>query len=228
MTTQQPILHLALLNLRQGPHSTLGKPNEADIRALLSAFGSLAEIDGVLHLGAVRAASEDSTHTLGLFALLRGAQALEEFGTHPSHIEYLQSAVLPLVSELATADVVVAEALPQRAGPGPTWPPPYRAAACFCAGFQPTTYDWQVRSLFDAAAHVTDHAAIGGLAVNGRQRFRAAGLALWSEPDDWSPGRCSDSLRRAWKDCWGPAATDFARVVGPASPIGRPVPGGIL
>jgi hypothetical protein len=108
MTTQQPILHLALLNLRQSPGLPAGKPDEADIQALLSAFSSLAEIDGVLHLGAVRAASEDSTHTLGLFALLRGAQALEEFGTHPSHIEYLQSAVLPLVSELATADVVVA------------------------------------------------------------------------------------------------------------------------
>jgi len=104
--------------------------------------------------------------------------------------------------------------------------PPYRAAACFCAGFQPTTYDWQVRSLFDALAGLPGHTAIGGLTINGRQRFRAAGLALWSEPDDWSLGRRGDSLRSLWSDCWGPAATDFARVMGPAAPLGR-IPSGV-
>jgi len=222
MSVQQPILHLVLLNLRESPSSPAGEPDETAMQALLSAFGRLAEIDGVLHLGSVRAASEDSTHAIGLFALLHGAKALEEFGTHPRHIEYLQSAVLPLVSELATADVVVADGLPSQ---GAVWPPSYRAAACFCAGFQPTTYDWQVRSLFDAAARLPGYATIGGLAVNGRQRFRAAGLALWSGPDDWSSGGHSDALRGLWDDCWGSAATDLARVVGPAGAIGQPVPG---
>jgi hypothetical protein len=225
MLEQQPILHLALINLRPNSASSTGKPDEVAIQTLLSAFARLAEIDGVLHLGSTRAASDDSTHTLGLFALLRDAQALEEFGTHPRHIEYLQSAVLPLVSELATADVVVPKAPPGRARLWRVWPPPsYRAAACFCAGFQSTTYDWQVRSLFDAAAQVPGHVIIGGLAVNGRQRYRAAGLTLWPEPDDWSPSRRGDSFRRLWNDCWGPAATDLARVVGPATPIGPAAP----
>jgi hypothetical protein len=153
-----------------------------------------------------------------MFALLRDSAALEEFGTHPRHIEYLQTAVLPRVSDLVTADVVVAEGPPGRAA---VWPPPsYRAAACFCAGFRPTTFDWQVRSLFDAAAQAPDNATIGGLAADGRQRFRAAGLTLWPDPTDWSPGRRSDSFRRLWEDCWGTAATDQARVVGPAIPIG--------
>jgi hypothetical protein len=204
----QPILHLVLLNLRSSAAPSKGDSDDA-VRAILAAFGRLAEIDGVLHLGTAQAASEDSTHSLAMFALLRDTAALEEFGTHPRHIEYLQSAVLPQVSDLVTADVVAA---------GPP-PPSYRAAACFCASFQPTTYDWQVRSLFDAGAQLPGHAIIGGPAVNGRQRFRAAGLALWQGPNDWSPGRRSDDLQRLWDNSWGAAATDQARVVGPAAPI---------
>jgi hypothetical protein len=200
---QTSILHLVLLNLKSAP-------GEAPVDDLLAAFGRLAEIDGVLHLGAARAASDDSTHSLAMFALLRDSAALEEFGTHPRHIEYLQTAVLPRVSDLVTADVLVAEAPP----------PSYRAAACFCASFRPTTFDWQVRSLFDAAAQVPDNATIGGIAADGRQRFRAAGLALWPDRDDWSPGHRSDRFRRLWDDCWGAAATDQARVMGPAMPIG--------
>ena len=200
---QTSILHLVLLNLKSAP-------GEAPVDDLLAAFGRLAEIDGVLHLGAARAASDDSTHSLAMFAVLRDSAALEEFGTHPRHIEYLQSAVLPRVSDLVTADVLVAEAPP----------PSYRAAACFCASFRPTTFDWQVRSLFDAAAQVPDNATIGGIAADGRQRFRAAGLALWPDRDDWSPGHRSDRFRRLRDDCWGAAATDQARVMGPAMPIG--------
>lgn len=204
----QPILHLALLNLGSSAPSTARDADES-VRAILAAFGRLAEIDGVLHLGTARAASEESTHSLAMFALLCDTAALEEFGTHPLHIEYLQSAVLPRVSDLVTADVVAT---------GPP-PPSYRAAACFCAGFQPTTYDWQVRSLFDAAAQLPGSAIIGGPAVNGRQRFRAAGLAFWPGADDWSPGRRGDELHRLWVDSWGALATDQARVVGPAAPI---------
>jgi hypothetical protein len=204
----QPILHLVLLNLRSSAAPSKGDSDDA-VRAILAAFGRLAEIDGVLHLGTAQAASADSTHSLAMFALLRDTAALEEFGTHPLHIEYLQSAVLPRVSDLATADVVAAGAPPSS----------YRAAACFCAGFQPTTYDWQVRALFDAAAQLPGNATIGGPAVKGRQRFRAAGLALWPGPDDWSPGRRSDDLHSVWDEFWGAAATDQARVVGPATPI---------
>jgi hypothetical protein len=200
---QTSILHLVLLNLKSAP-------GEAPVDDLLAAFGRLAEIDGVLHLGAARAASDDSTHSLAMFALLRDSAALEGFGTHPRHIEYLQSAVLPRVSDLVTADVLVAEAPPLS----------YRAAACFCASFRPTTFDWQVRSLFDAAARVPDNTTIGGIAADGRQRFRAAGLALWPDRNDWSPGHRSDRFRRLWDDCWGAAATDQARVMGPAMPIG--------
>ena len=208
MTAQKPILHLVLLNLKP-------TPGKAAVDDLLAAFGRLAEIDGVLHLGAARAASDDSTHSLAVFAMLRDSVALEEFGTHPLHIEYLQTAVLPRVSDLVTADVVISGEPP----------PSYRAAACFCASFQPTTYDWQVRSLFDAAARMQGSATIGGMAADGRQRFRAAGLALWPHPSDWSPGHGSDSFRRLWDDCWGTAATDQARVVGPATPIGPTAPG---
>jgi hypothetical protein len=208
MRAQKPILHLVLLNLKP----TSGK---AAVDDLLAAFGRLAEIDGVLHLGAARAASDDSTHSLAMFAVLRDSVALERFGTHPLHIKYLQRAVLPRVSDLVTADVVVAGEPP----------PSYRAAACFCASFQPTTYDWQVRSLFDAAPRMQGSATIGGIAVNGRQRFRAAGLALWPHTSDWSPGHSSDSFRRLWDDCWGSSATDQARVVGPATPISLTAPG---
>jgi len=208
MPSQNSILHLVLLNLRSSAAPSKGDSDDA-VRAILAAFGRLAEIDGVLHLGTAQAASEDSTHSLAMFALLRDTAALEEFGTHPRHIEYLQSAVLPQVSDLVTADVVAAGVPPSS----------YGAAACFCAGFQPTTYDWQVRSLFDAAARLPDTATIGGPAVNGRQRFRAAGLTLWPGPDDWSPGRRSEDLHRVWDECWGAAATDQARVVGPATPI---------
>jgi hypothetical protein len=204
----QPILHLVLLNLRSSSAPSKGDSKEA-VRAILGAFGRLAGIEGVLHLGTAKAASEDSTHSLAMFALLRDTAALEAFGTHPRHIEYLQSAVLPRVSDLVTADVVVAGMPPSS----------YGAAACFCAGFQPTTYDWQVRSLFDAAAQLPGNAIIGGSAVNGRQRFRAAGLALWPDPDDWSPGRRGDDLHHLWHDSWGAAATEQARVVGPAAPI---------
>jgi len=214
MPVENPILHLVLLNLRPAPASPDGAPDESAIQAVLAAFGSLASIDGVLRLGAVQAADEQSTHSLALFALLRDAAALEEFGTHPRHIEYLQSAVLPRVSDLVTADVVAAG----------TPPPAYRAAACFCADFRPTTFDWQVRSLFDAAALAPGNSTLGGLAVNDRQRFRAAGLALWSNEDDCSAGHLSEFFHRLWQEHWGPAATDQAWVIGPAMSVGPKVP----
>lgn len=209
MTAHSPILHLALMNLRPASAAQAVSPAAETAQAILAAFARLGEIDGVLHLGTARAASDESTHSLAMFAFLRDADALERFGTHPRHIQYLRSAVLPQVSDLVTADVVVT------GGP----PPSYGAAACFCAGFHPTTYDWQVRSLFEAACRVPGDVTIGGLAANDRQRFRAAGLALWPDADDWSPGHRGDSLRRLWDDCWGPALADQARVAGPAAPI---------
>ena len=56
MIAQKPILHLVLLNLKPAA-------GKAPVDELLAAFGRLAEIDGVLHLGAARAASDDSTHS---------------------------------------------------------------------------------------------------------------------------------------------------------------------
>jgi hypothetical protein len=217
MIPQKPVLHLALMNLRPahaGPAVSVG---DAAVEAILAAFSRLAKIDGVLHLGAVQAASDASTHSLATFAFLHDIAALEKFGTHPHHIEYLRSAVLPQVSDLVTADVEVAGSPP----------PSYRAAACFCASFRPTTYDWEVRSLFDAAARMPGNTTIGGLATDDRQRFRAAGLALWPDTEDWSPGQRGDSLHRLWHECWGPAATDQAWVVGPATPIHPSAPGAI-
>lgn len=209
MIPQKPILHLVLMNLRPASAGPAVGAGDAGVEAILAAFSHLAEIDGVLHLGAVQAASDASTHSLATFAFLHDAAALEEFGTHPRHIEYLRSAVLPQVSDLVTADVAVAESPP----------PSYQAAACFCASFRPTTYDWEVRSLFDAAARMPGNTTIGGLAIDDRQRFRAAGLALWPDIDDWSPGHRGDSLHRLWDDYWGPATTDQVWVVGPATPI---------
>lgn len=209
MIPQKTILHLALMNLRPAPAGPAVSRGDEAVEAILAAFSRLAEIDGVLHLGAVQAASDASSHSLAMFAFLQDAAALEEFGTHPRHIEYVRSTVLPRVSDLVTTNVVVAKSAP----------PSYRAAACFCASFQPTTYDWEVRSLFDAAARVPDNTTLGGLAADDRQRFRAAGLALWPDEDDWFPGHRGDSLHRLWHECWGPAATDQAWVVGPATPI---------
>lgn len=218
MTAHSPILHLVLLNLRTPSADPGVSSADATVETILASFGRLAEIDGVLHLGTARAASDDSTHSLAMFAFLRDAAALEGFGTHARHIDYLQSAILPRVSDLVTADVVVANS------PAPS----YRAAACFCAAFRPATYDWQVRSLFESTSQAPGNAIIGGLAANDRQRFRAAGLALWPDGDDWSPSHRGDSLRRLLDDCWGPAIADQARVVGPAMPIQPTASGALL
>jgi hypothetical protein len=206
------------MNLRTVPAAASAGPADGTVQTILNAFARLAQIEGVLHLGTARAAGDDSTHSLAMFAFLRDAAALEEFGTDPRHIEYLKSAVLPQVSDLVTADVVVDRSPP----------PSYGAAACFCAGFHPATYDWQVRSLFEAAPRSPDSATIGGLAATERQRFRAAGLTLWPDAADWSPGHRGDSLRRLWDDCWGPAIADLARVAGPATPIHPAASGAVL
>ncbi len=218
MLLEEHILHVVLMNLKAAPTDPPVGCGDGAVQAIVAAFGRLADVEGVLHLGAVRAADAASTHSLATFAVLRDAAALEEFGTHPRHIEYVRSAVLPRVSALVTADVVVAEC------PSPS----YRAAACFCAGFGPTTYDWEVRSLFDGAAHGDGNTVVGGLATDDRQRFRAAGLALWPDPDDWSGGGNGESFRRRWEDCWGRIATDEAWVVGPATPVNASAHGAVL
>lgn len=217
MAAQTHVLHLVLMNLRAAAGGSAVSCGDAAIEPILAAFSDLAGIDGVLHLGAVQAASDASSHSLATFALLDDVAALEQFGAHPQHIEYVRSTVLPHVRDLVTADVAVADSPPAS----------YQAAACFCAGFQPTTFDWEVRSLFDAAARAPGNTTIGGLAVDDRQRFRAAGLTLWPDADDWSPGHGSDALRRLWYERWGPAATDEAWVVGPATPLHPPAPGAV-
>lgn len=218
MVLEKHILHVVLMNLSATPADPSVDCGDGAVRFILAAFGRLADIEGVLHVGAVRAAGAASTHSLATFAVLRDAAALEEFGTHHRHIEYLRSAVLPRISDLVTADVAVAECPP----------PSYHAAACFCAGFQPTTYDWEVRSLFNGATEGTGNTTIGGLATDDRQRFRAAGLAFWPNPDDWSSADQSESLRRQWRDCWGRIATDEAWVVGPATPVNASARGAVL
>ena len=197
------VLHLALANLRPGL-------SEPEAEAIVDAFGRLASLPGVLRLGAVRARSDDSTHSLALFVYLRDAAGLEAFGTDGRHIDFLRRSLVGAVTDLATADVATSVLPPET----------YSGAACFGARLRPQTFDWQVRGLLERLNGPL--VVSGGLALNDRQRFRAAGLAFWTGGGE--PDAAFGEFRRRWAEAWGPILTEAALVLGDARPLGAPAP----
>jgi hypothetical protein len=210
MSVQSPVLHLLLVNFKPGV-------GDAEGRALVDEMGRLRSIDGVLHVGTARAAGNDSTHARALFVYLRDAAALEAYGSHPLHIDYLRRRLLPIAQDFASIDVAVQE------------PPPatYEAASCHCANFRPDTYDWQIRSLFQSGAPSTaadGWYVSGGVAVNERQRYRAAAVMFLPAAGEQEASDGYASARRMLDEAWGPIASEEVSVTGPACPLGPLAP----
>lgn len=206
MKVPSSVLHLLLINFRPGA-------GEAEQEALVEGLGTLRAIEGVLHLGTASAADTKSTHAQALFVYLRDAASLEAYGSHPLHMEYLRRRFLPVVQEAVSIDVAV------QVAPSPD----YDAASCLCANFRPDTYDWQVRSLFEEAAQAggaADERTIsGGVALNERQRFRAAAVTFWSRAGVSGGDAAYAAQRRLFDDAWGPIVSEEASVTGPARPL---------
>ena len=211
MNVLSPVLHLLLINFKS-------EAGEAERQALAEELAQLRAIEGVLHLGAARAADEESTHAQALFIYLRDAAALEAYGAHPLHVEYLRRRFLPVVRDFVSIEVGV------RGVP----PAEYDAAFCHCANFRPNTYDWQVRSLFDRAADVTGAedgwTVSGGVALNERQRYRAAAVVSWSGAVASRESAPYRAQRKILDDTWGPILSEEASVIGPAHPLSAPSP----
>ena len=209
MDVLSPVLHLLLINFKPGA-------GEAERQALVEELGGLRAIEGVLHVGVARAASDESTHAQALFAYLRDAAALEAYGSHPLHIEYLRSRFLPVVQDAVSIDVGVQAAPPTE----------YDLASCHCANFRPDTYDWQIRSLFERAAQAGGDAGgctiSGGVALNERQRYRAAAVMFWSKAEASGGDDFYAAQRGLFDDAWGPIVSEEARVTGPAHPLRAP------
>lgn len=209
MNVPSPVLHLLLINFKPGA-------GEAEREALVQELGRLHAIEGVLHLGAARAADEKSTHAQALFVYLRDAAALEAYGSHPLHMEYLRSRFLPVVQDAVSVDVAVQQAPPAE----------YDAVSCHCASFRPDTYDWQIRSLFERAAQTGRDAGgctvSGGVALNERQRYRAAVVMFWSGAEASREDALYSVQRRLFDDAWGPIVSEEASVTGPAHPLSAP------
>ncbi len=196
--TNSAALHLLLVHLKPGLPG-------AQRDALIGETAPLGSIDGVLHMGFIEGAGDESTHDLGLFFYLRDIAALERFGTDALHMEYLQRFFLPAVADFVGMDIA-AEGEPVVE---------YGAAACFCLNFQPDTYDWQVRALLTQLAGATTGilGASVGRALDQRQPFRAGGVILASEPGALS------GISQASREM--PAITsELIAVVGAASPLG--------
>jgi hypothetical protein len=207
MNVQSPVLHLLLVNFKPGV-------GDGEGRALVDEMGRLHSIDGVLHVGTARAAGDDSTHARALFVCLRDAAALEVYGSHPLHIDYLRRRLLPVAQDFASIDVAVHE------------PPPatYEAASCHCANFRPDTYDWQIRSLFQSSAPsgaADGWYVSGGVAVNERQRYRAAAVMFLPAVEERRAMNGYASARRMLDEAWGAIASEEVNVTGPAHPLAR-------
>ena len=204
MTASSTVLHLTLANLSHG----LAEAG-AEGEALLSAFGHLGAIPGVLHLGAVRGTADGSTHSLALFVYLRDRASLEAFGTDGRHIDFLRRSLLGPVTDLVTADVSASVLPPQT----------YSAAAAFAVGFRAETFDWQVRKLLEGLERPL--VVSGGPSLDslrGGQRYRAGALALW--PGDGSAWEAvASEFRRRWRSACQPALSEFALVIGEARPL---------
>lgn len=203
MKVPSPVLHLLLINFKPGA-------GDAEREALVEELGRLRAIEGVLHLGAARAADEKSTHAQALFVYLRDAAALEVYGSHPLHMEYLRSRFLPVVQDAVSVDAAVQQAPPTE----------YDTASCHCANFRPDTYDWQIRSLFEGAAEGCTIS--GGVALTERQRYRAAAVMFWSRAEAPGGDAFHAVQRELFDDAWGPIVSEEASVTGPARPLRAP------
>jgi hypothetical protein len=156
-----PVLHVDLVLLREdlGSDAREGLNFEA---------AALRDLPGLVGAGVVEAAPESDFDVAFLFAL-DSLPHLEDFGTNPRYIRFLQGGLAQAMRSFGGADVQLQGELRE----------PAAHAACLALAATPQTYDWQVR---DALSRWTGGADGVGLAVGERQRYRGLGLMFADQP----------------------------------------------
>jgi hypothetical protein len=155
------VLHVDLVLLREdlGSDAREGLNYEA---------AALRDLPGLIGAGVVEAAPESDFDVAFLFAL-DSLPHLEDFGTNPRYIRFLQGGLAQAMRSFGGADVQLQGELRE----------PSAHAACLALAATPQTYDWQVR---DALSRWTGGADGVGLAVGERQRYRGLGLMFADQP----------------------------------------------
>ena len=160
------LLHLDLLALTP----------EISREARESIFENAAALLTLAHVlgGGAIEDSSSSGFDLAFYFVLPDLSALEDFGTNPQYVRFLQGAVAPVLRGLGGADLQMAGELL----PGATY------AACLALASPPEVYDWQIRKALEdwvAASGAETHAV--GLAAGELRRYRGAAFAFFrSEP----------------------------------------------
>ncbi len=163
MNTANPVLHIDFIALKPETEASA-------IDTLLGEAAGLRSIDNVLAGGAIHG-SQDSGYEIGVYFVLASFTDLEPFGTNPAYARFLQASVAPVLRSFTGASVALQA----------PFPPHDRFAACLALAAPEETYDWEVRDALAGWA-AESMAAVVGLAIGERQRYRGCVIRFASTP----------------------------------------------
>jgi hypothetical protein len=161
-----PLLHVDLVLLREDV-------SQGALADLSGEAAALRDLPGVLTIAEIAAEpalleARISDFDRAFIYMLDSQSGLEEFGTHPRYVRFLQAGLAGAMRSFGGCDARLVATLP----------PPAAYAGCLALAATPQTFDWQVREAI--AGWAPDGAC--GLALGDRQRYRGIGLMLSHQP----------------------------------------------
>lgn len=137
---------------------------------LLRTLTTLHQIPSVWGISAGQGIGGPEDLSFCILTFLQDATALDEFGPHPLHMEYLQRHFVPRVSSFVSADIPLTKAPPAR----------YGAVHSFCFNLRSDASQEMIRRLFQELRSLTAIPGVlgveAGATMSWRQQFQAAGV----------------------------------------------------
>lgn len=180
------LLHLVVATLREPAEPAAFEGTLAQARALAGAPGVRGQIVGW------------SGQQLVIGTVLESAADLDRFVASPEHMRFVMQG-LALVIRGMWSTAIETDAAPAIEGGSRLW--------AFGLPDQEGVYEWQVREFLDAISAI-GRAAIVGVTIEERERYRAGGLVALDHDD--GVDRALAAARRNWLEAGG--AVDEALV----------------
>jgi len=173
------LLHLVVATLREPAEPAAFEGTLAEARALASAPGVRGQIVGW------------SGQQLVIGTVLESAADLDRFVASPEHMRFVMQGLAPAIRGMWST-AIESDAAPDIEGGSLLW--------AFGLPEQEGVYEWQVREFLDAVAAI-GRAAIVGVTIEERERYRAGGLVALDH-DDRIDGVLA-AARRSWLELGG-------------------------
>lgn len=187
--TKPALLHQILARLKPAV-------SESQQRDLLGSLTPLHSIPGLWGISAGLGIANSEGPSLCILVYLDDVTALDEFGPHPLHIEYLHRRLGPQVTSFVSADIPLAA----------TPPPHYEAVHSLCFNFRSDATQEMIHALFQEMRSLSGIPGVLGLeaeaTVSWRQQFQAAGVVYLRSVADIPAYRQHPLYRELFERLW--------------------------